>query len=91
MANEYGFSVVFFAVKKIKRGYYEIELKLITEDPKKLRYGEITEAHTRLLEHEIIGNPANWLWSHKRWKRAIPENLNELKIQQERRFNERFR
>jgi KDO2-lipid IV(A) lauroyltransferase len=91
MANEYGFSVVFFAVKKIKRGYYEIELKLITEDPQKMNYGEITEAHTRLLEKEIIENPANWLWSHKRWKRAIPENLNELKIQQERRFNERFR
>jgi KDO2-lipid IV(A) lauroyltransferase len=91
MANEYGFSVVFFVVKKIHRGYYEIELKLISDDPKKLSYGEITEAHTRLLEKEIIENPGYWLWSHKRWKRAIPSNLDELKIQQERRFNERFR
>ncbi len=91
MANEYDFSVVFFAVKKGKRGYYEMELKLITDNPKQLKYGEITEAHTRLLEQEINQNPEFWLWSHKRWKRTVPVNLNELKIQQEKRFNERFR
>ena len=85
------FSVVFFVVRKRKRGYYELELKLITDNPKELNYGEITEAHTRLLEKEIIENPANWLWSHKRWKRAVPSNLKELKTKQEQRFNERFR
>ena len=91
MANEYDFSVVFFVVRKRKRGYYELELKLITDKPKELNYGEITETHTELLEKEIIQNPEFWLWSHKRWKRAIPTNLNELKVQQEKRFIERFR
>lgn len=91
MANEYDFSVVFFSVKKRKRGYYELELKLITDNSKELKYGEITETHTQLLEKEIIQNPEFWLWSHKRWKRAVPENLNNLKIEQEKRFNERFR
>jgi KDO2-lipid IV(A) lauroyltransferase len=91
MANEYDFSVVFFAVRKIKRGYYELELELLTDNPKDLNYGGITEAHTRLLEEEINQNPEFWLWSHKRWKRAVPTNLNELKIQQEKRFNDRFR
>jgi KDO2-lipid IV(A) lauroyltransferase len=56
-----------------------------------LKYGEITEAHTLLLEKEIIQHPEFWLWSHKRWKRAVPTNLNELKVQQEKRFIERFR
>ena len=91
MANEYDFSVVYFIVRKLKRGYYELELKLITNNPKELNYGAITETHTRLLEQEINQNPEFWLWSHKRWKRTVPVNLNELKAKQEERFNERFR
>ena len=91
MANEYNFSVVFFAIQKINRGYYKIELKLITDNPKELKFGEISDAFTQLLEKEINENPEFWLWSHKRWKRAVPANLNELKVQQEKRFNQRFR
>ena len=91
MANEFDFAVVFFIVRKIKRGYYELELKLLTEEPKSLNWGEITEIHTTLLEHEIIQNPAFWLWSHKRWKREIPQDLTELKIHQKKRFESKFR
>lgn len=91
MANEFNFVVVFFIVHKIKRGYYELELKLLTKEPKQLEWGQITEIHTTLLEHEIIKNPAYWLWSHKRWKREIPQDLTELKIQQKKRFDSKFR
>ncbi|NBX79343.1 MAG: hypothetical protein EBQ94_03020 [Flavobacteriales bacterium] len=91
MANEFDFAVVFFIVRKIRRGYYELELKLLTEEPKSLKWGEITEIHTTLLEHEIIQNPAYWLWSHKRWKREIPQDLTELKIHQKKRFESKFR
>jgi KDO2-lipid IV(A) lauroyltransferase len=91
MANKYDFAVVFFIVKKKKRGFYVIELKTITENPKALNYGEITEMHTRLLEQEIISKPEYWLWSHKRWKRAVPDNLEELKQKQKELFYKRFR
>jgi len=91
MANEFDFAVVFFIVRKIRRGYYKLELKLLTEEPKSLKWGEITEIHTTLLEHEIIQNPAYWLWSHKRWKREIPQDLTELKIHQKKRFESKFR
>lgn len=91
MANDYNFVVVFFVVHKIKRGFYELELKLITKDAKTLNWGEITEIHTNLLENEIIKNPSQWLWSHKRWKREIPEDLEELQRKQKKKFEERFR
>jgi KDO2-lipid IV(A) lauroyltransferase len=91
MANDYDFAVVFFIVHKIKRGYYELELKLITKDAKSLNWGEITEIHTKLLEDEIIKNPSQWLWSHKRWKREMPQDLSELKRKQKKHFEERFR
>lgn len=90
MAHEYDFAVVFFSIKKNKRGYYETELKLITDQPRKMSWGEITESHVKLLEKEIVSSPTYWIWSHKRWKRKIPENLNELKKTQQKRFNEKL-
>lgn len=91
MANDYDFVVVFFIVHKVKRGFYELELKLITKDAKSLEWGQITEQHTRILEAEIIRNPSQWLWSHKRWKREIPKDLTTLKRKQKKYFEERFR
>jgi Kdo2-lipid IVA lauroyltransferase/acyltransferase len=91
LAHTYNHVVVFFVVNKIKRGYYEIELQLITDNPKNCSWGEITENHTKLLEQEILKNPASWLWSHKRWKRTIPENLAQLKVEQKSKFDEKFK
>ena len=91
MANDYDFTVVFFVIHKIKRGFYELELKLITKNAKSMDWGEITEIHTKLLEDEIIKNPSQWLWSHKRWKREIPQDLSDLKRKQKKYFEDRFR
>lgn len=68
-ALDYDIPVVFMKIHKIKRGYYEFEFELITENPKDTAYGEITNAHTQVLEKQIIENPQFWLWTHKRWKR----------------------
>ncbi len=91
MANELNYAVVFFATRKVKRGYYEMELKTITETPRNMQWGDITEAHTELLEQEINKNPSQWLWSHRRWKRELPEHLEQLKKEQNEKFNARYR
>lgn len=91
LANEYDMAVVFFHMKKVKRGHYAIEMELITENPHKETYGFITESHTRKLEQIIREKPEYWLWSHKRWKREIPENLAELKAEQKKRFEQKYR
>lgn len=90
MAHEYNFTVVFYHTRKIKRGYYEMELQLITDTPSKMKWGEITEAHTHLLEKAILEKPAFWLWSHKRWKREVPKDLEQLKREQKKKFEEKF-
>lgn len=90
MAHQYQQAVVFFALHKVKRGHYSLELKLITDNPCEKKWGEITEEHTKLLEKTIIQNPAFWLWSHKRWKREIPADLDALKNEQKTKFNARF-
>jgi KDO2-lipid IV(A) lauroyltransferase len=91
LANTYNHSVVFYLPKQVKRGYYEIELELISEDPKELHWGELTEIHTKRLEERIEQEPAPWLWSHKRWKREIPLDLNLLQSTQREKFNRTFR
>ena len=91
IAHSYGLAVVFFEMKPAKKGFYKIKLHLICEDPKTLNYGEITEKHTRLLENQITKCPEYWLWSHKRWKREIPEDKVALMENHKARFNEQFK
>ena len=91
MANEFDLSVVYITMKKIKRGQYSVEFQVLTEDPKSLSYGVLTEKHVKLLEESIIDQPCNWLWSHKRWKRAIPADLDALKAAQKSKFEAKYR
>lgn len=61
-------AVVFFSVKRLKRGYYETTFKTITEDPKEFKDYEITDIYFELLEEKIKESPEYYLWTHKRWK-----------------------
>ena len=90
MAHQLNYAVVYYSLRKVKRGKYEMELFLITDNPSEKSYGEITESHTKLLEEEISKDPAFWLWSHKRWKRDVPTDLEGLKEKQRTSFNEKF-
>ena len=91
MANEFDLNVVYFQLKKVKRGFYEIEFQLLTSEPRSLSYGQLTEQHVRLLEQSILDQPCHWLWSHKRWKREVPEDLEALKAAQKSKFEEKYR
>ena len=90
MAHQYNTAVVYFVINKQKRGYYTLHFELITDDPNQWGWGKITEAHTLLLEKSIQANPQFWLWSHKRWKRQVPEDIETLKQNQLHAFNNRF-
>ena len=68
-ARDYDTPVIYGFIHKLKRGHFEMEYRLVTEKPNELPIGEITEAHTRMLEEDIRKEPAYWLWTHKRWKR----------------------
>ena len=60
--------VIFVDIRRVKRGYYELHLSWITEKPTELAQGEITKLYAKKLEEQILKNPGNWLWSHRRWK-----------------------
>ena len=68
IAQKLNYPIVYITIKKIKRGYYEVDSELLINEPKNTSLGEISELHTRKLESDIITQPSIWLWSHRRWK-----------------------
>jgi len=60
--------VLFGGVRRLEKGYYELYFEEIYH-PKDLPNTNITETYVSLLEKQIRETPANWLWSHKRWKK----------------------
>jgi KDO2-lipid IV(A) lauroyltransferase len=67
-AKKYDLPVIFVDIQRVRRGFYELELVLITDKPRETAEGEITGQYARLLEKAIDAKPGNWLWSHRRWK-----------------------
>ena len=57
-------------MKRIKRGYYNCEMKVITEHPMQLKDFNITDSYFVQMEHSIRQQPGIYLWSHNRWKRT---------------------
>jgi Kdo2-lipid IVA lauroyltransferase/acyltransferase len=72
IARKFNYPVAFATLKKIKRGYYEVDIRMIAEEPMQLPDGEITRLHTKALEEAIVQQPYTWLWSHRRWKHKPP-------------------
>ncbi|RMA58929.1 lysophospholipid acyltransferase family protein [Ulvibacter antarcticus] len=68
MAKKLDMAVMFVAIKKIKRGYYEATFKTITLNPKEYKDYEITDIFLKLVEEQIKEAPEFYLWTHKRWK-----------------------
>ena len=78
VARKMNHAVFYLDVRRVRRGYYEAEFKLITRNPQQMREYEITDIYYQMLEATIRRAPEFWLWSHKRWSRTREE------------FNKRF-
>ena len=68
LAKKLDMAVVFFSVRRLKRGYYETTFTTITENPKEYKDYEITDIFFKLVEDLIHEAPQYYLWTHKRWK-----------------------
>ncbi|MFA5713723.1 MAG: lysophospholipid acyltransferase family protein [Bacteroidales bacterium] len=69
LARSAGMAVLFLNMRRVEKEKYIVKFEEITSNPTACEKGYITEQYARLLEEAIEGQPSNWLWSHKRWKR----------------------
>ena len=70
-ARMHNYPVVYVDVKRVKRGYYTLDVVELAENPASLPEGEVTLRYAKKLEEAIRKNPGSWLWSHKRWKLSL--------------------
>ena len=78
IARRMNHAVFYLDVRRLRRGYYEAEFKLITREPQQMPEFKLTDIYYQMLEESIRRAPEFWLWSHNRWSRTREE------------FNERF-
>ncbi|WP_053970116.1 lysophospholipid acyltransferase family protein [Mangrovimonas sp. ST2L15] len=67
-SKKYDYPITYLKIDKVKRGYYESELIVLSENPREVPDFEITESFNRILEKQIKEAPEFYLWTHKRWK-----------------------
>jgi KDO2-lipid IV(A) lauroyltransferase len=65
---KYNYPVLYGVITKEKRGHYQLEYKVVSENPSTAVPFAITEECARINEALIRSKPEYWLWTHRRWK-----------------------
>lgn len=72
LAKNMDYSVVFVEMYPMRRGYYNVTFRMISEEPRLTEEGYIMKQYVEHIERLIQNHPENWLWSHRRWKHSRP-------------------
>lgn len=75
-ACRWNLPVFYCDIRKLKRGYYEAKLSELISHPENEQEQEITRLYAKKVESVIREVPAEWLWSHKRWKHSRNSSEN---------------
>ena len=68
LAKKYNYAVMYIETTKVKRGFYETKMGILSENPREVPDFEITDLFMKKLEAQIKKNPAYYFWTHKRFK-----------------------
>ena len=68
LSKKYDLPIVFFKTKRIKRGYYESTIKLLTDKPHEFEDYQLTDMFLKEVEKQIREAPEFYLWTHIRFK-----------------------
>jgi KDO2-lipid IV(A) lauroyltransferase len=71
-ARLHDFPVYYLDIQRVKRGFYNVDIKPLALATAHLAEGNITKIYMEHLEKIIRAKPEDWLWSHKRWKNLRP-------------------
>ncbi len=72
--------VIYADYYKVKRGYYNCELELLASNASGYKEGQMTRLIVDKIENSIRKRPANYLWSHRRWKHEWKEEYRRMWI-----------
>jgi KDO2-lipid IV(A) lauroyltransferase len=72
IARSARYPAFFVKLKRVARGHYQAEFVPLAAAGEQLSAGEFTGRYARMVEDQIREFPADWPWSHKRWKLKKP-------------------
>ena len=77
LAKKYDYAVMYIETTKVKRGFYETKMEVLSENPRDVPDFGITDLFMKKLEAKIRKEPEYYFWTHKRFKymrSAEPKN-----------------
>lgn len=73
-AQQYNYPVCFIDIKQPARGKYTMNVEVLEENPRDRDLESMVHQFSQRMQQQIRQQPHLWLWSHKRWKHAMPTN-----------------
>jgi len=64
--------IIYLVMRRVRRGYYEVELQQLWDGREILEPNAMTERYARACEFDVLKSPADWLWSYRRWRLQKP-------------------
>ena len=64
--------ILYVRVRRMHRGFYEVELKPLWDGREATEPNTVTERYARACELDVLKSPADWLWSYRRWRLKKP-------------------
>jgi KDO2-lipid IV(A) lauroyltransferase len=64
--------ILYARVRRMRRGYYEVELRPLWDGREAAEPNAVTERYARTCEADVLESPADWLWSYRRWRLKKP-------------------
>ena len=64
--------IVYASMRRVRRGYYEVEFKPLWDGREVTPPNTVTERYARACEIDVLKSPADWLWSYRRWRLKKP-------------------
>jgi KDO2-lipid IV(A) lauroyltransferase len=64
--------MIYLAMRRIRRGYYLVELHTLWDGREAIEPNQVTERYARACEIDVLKSPADWLWSYRRWRLKKP-------------------
>jgi KDO2-lipid IV(A) lauroyltransferase len=64
--------MMYLVMRRVRRGYYEVELRPLWDGREALPANALTERYARACEIDVLASPADWLWSYRRWRLQKP-------------------
>ena len=72
IARAGGYSAWFLALRRLRRGYYELRIEPLAAAGENLEVQDFTARYAARVEAQVRDCPEDWAWTHRRWKLQPP-------------------